>query len=56
VAGKVLTAGGRVLAVTGRGVDLKEASKNAYDGISGIGWDRLYFRKDIGLDLQNRRD
>ncbi len=54
--GSVLTAGGRVLAVTGTGVDLKEASKNAYEGISGIGWDRLYFRKDIGLDLQNWRD
>jgi phosphoribosylamine--glycine ligase len=53
---KVRTAGGRVLAVTGRGADLKEASKNAYEGISGIGWDRLYFRKDIGLDLQNWRD
>ncbi len=54
--GRVLTAGGRVLAVTGRGVDLKAASRNAYDGISGIGWDRLYFRKDIGLDLQNWKD
>jgi phosphoribosylamine---glycine ligase len=54
--GRVMTAGGRVLAVTGRGVDLKDASKNAYEGISGIGWDRLYFRKDIGLDLQNWRD
>ena len=56
VDGKVLTAGGRVLAVTGRGVDLKDASNNAYEGISGIGWDSLYFRKDIGLDLQNWRD
>jgi phosphoribosylamine--glycine ligase len=49
----VVTTGGRVLAVTGRGVDLKEASINAYEGISGIGWDKVYFRKDIGLDLQN---
>lgn len=56
VDGRLQTAGGRVLAVTGRGVDLKDASKNAYEGISGIGWDRLYFRKDIGLDLQNWRD
>jgi phosphoribosylamine--glycine ligase len=54
--GNVMTSGGRVLAVTGRGVDIKEASKNAYDSISGIGWDSLYFRKDIGLDLQNWRD
>ncbi len=54
--GRVLTAGGRVLAVTGRGKDLQDASKNAYEGISCIGWDTLYFRKDIGLDLQNWRD
>jgi phosphoribosylamine--glycine ligase len=54
--GRVLTAGGRVLAVTGRGMNLMEASKNAYEGISGIDWDTLYFRKDIGLDLQNWRD
>jgi phosphoribosylamine-glycine ligase len=31
---------------------LAEARKNAYDRISGISWDGLYFRKDIGLDLQ----
>ncbi|HMI65280.1 MAG TPA: phosphoribosylglycinamide synthetase C domain-containing protein, partial [Cyclobacteriaceae bacterium] len=54
--GRVLTAGGRVLAVTGRGTNLQDASKNAYEGISCIGWDTLYFRKDIGLDLQNWRD
>jgi len=54
--GRVLTAGGRVLAVTGRGMNLQDASKNAYEGISCIGWDTLYFRKDIGLDLQNWRD
>jgi phosphoribosylamine--glycine ligase len=53
--GNVLTDGGRVLAVTGRGADIMEASKNAYEGISGIHWDGLYFRTDIGLDLQRWR-
>ena len=52
----VLTDGGRVLAVTGKGKDLKEASENAYGAISGIHWDKLYFRKDIGLDLQRWKD
>lgn len=52
---RVLTAGGRVLAVTGQGASLKEASRVAYEAISGISWDGFYFRKDIGLDLQNWR-
>lgn len=51
-AGNVVTDGGRVLSVTGEGRNLAEARKNAYDRISAISWDGLYFRKDIGLDLQ----
>jgi phosphoribosylamine--glycine ligase len=51
VSGNVVTDGGRVLSVTGFGNSLAEARKNAYDKISGISWDGLYFRKDIGLDL-----
>jgi phosphoribosylamine--glycine ligase len=50
--GNVVTDGGRVLSVTGEGKTLAEARKNAYDRISAISWDGLYFRKDIGLDLQ----
>lgn len=48
----VATAGGRVLAVTGNGATLQQARKQAYDAISHIAWDGMYFRKDIGLDLQ----
>jgi len=51
-AGNVVTDGGRVLSVTGEGKTLAEARKNAYERISAISWDGLYFRKDIGLDLQ----
>jgi len=50
--GHLVTDGGRVLSVTGKGATLAEARKNVYDGISAIQWDGLYFRKDIGLDLQ----
>lgn len=50
--GNVVTDGGRVLSVTGEGKTLSEARKNAYNRISAISWDGLYFRKDIGLDLQ----
>ena len=49
----ILTEGGRVLAVTGKGNSLEEARKLAYEGVSGIQWDGLYFRKDIGIDLLN---
>ncbi|HMJ71690.1 MAG TPA: phosphoribosylamine--glycine ligase [Cyclobacteriaceae bacterium] len=50
--GSVVTDGGRVLSVTGEGPNLAEARKNAYSRISAINWDGLYFRNDIGLDLQ----
>jgi phosphoribosylamine---glycine ligase len=49
----VLTDGGRVLAITGRGKSLKEAREAAYSVASKINWDGLYFRNDIGLDLLN---
>lgn len=50
---RVLTDGGRVLAVTGRGKSLKEAREAAYARAAEIKWDGLYFRKDIGVDLMN---
>ena len=49
----ILTEGGRVLAVTGKGNSLEEARKLAYERVAGIEWDGLYFRKDIGIDLLN---
>ena len=50
---KVVTDGGRVLAVTGRGESLSEASKKAYEGVATLTWEEAYFRKDIGVDLQS---
>jgi phosphoribosylamine--glycine ligase len=47
-----LTDGGRVLAVTGRGSSLEAARQQAYRTIAGIGWKDMFFRKDIGVDLQ----
>jgi phosphoribosylamine---glycine ligase len=47
----VLTDGGRVLAITGKGESLEHAREQAFAGVASIGWDGLYFRKDIGLDL-----
>lgn len=46
--GDVVTAGGRVLAVTGLGVDLETARDRAYSAIDRISWDGMYVRRDIG--------
>lgn len=51
--GRVVTSGGRVLAVTGRGDSLEAARHVAYGRAGEINWDGLYFRKDIGVDLMN---
>jgi phosphoribosylamine--glycine ligase len=48
----IVTNGGRVLAVTGKGNTLDEATKEVYKAVSSIHWDGVYFRKDIGEDLK----
>ncbi|MBT1686701.1 phosphoribosylamine--glycine ligase [Dawidia soli] len=50
---KVVTEGGRVLAVSGKGSSLEDARAKAYAVAGQIQWDGLYFRKDIGQDLLN---
>jgi phosphoribosylamine--glycine ligase len=49
----VLTHGGRVLAISGKGHSLEQARARAYQTASGINWEGLYYRKDIGQDLMN---
>ena len=48
---KIVSSGGRVLAVTGFGNTLLDARKSVYTEIKKITFDNLYYRKDIGLDL-----
>lgn len=48
---EVLTDGGRVLAVTGKGKTLAEAREKAYKAVLNIQWEGVTFRNDIGLDL-----
>ncbi|MBU1045052.1 MAG: phosphoribosylamine--glycine ligase [Candidatus Omnitrophica bacterium] len=43
-----LTAGGRVLGVTGLGKDIRQAIDTAYKGIKQISYDNMVYRKDIG--------
>lgn len=46
--GKILTNGGRVLGVTAKGSDLKEARANAYAATQWVEFDNKYMRRDIG--------
>lgn len=48
---KVVTNGGRVLAITSYGKDYKEAIEQSYASISKIEFEKMYCRKDIGFDL-----
>lgn len=48
---KVLTSGGRVLAITSYGSDFKSALEQSYKNIDQIHFDKMNFRKDIGFDL-----
>ena len=45
---QIVTNGGRVLGVTAKGADLKEARKNAYAATEWINFENKYMRNDIG--------
>jgi phosphoribosylamine--glycine ligase len=46
--GQIVTAGGRVLTVVGRGGDFREAIASAYAGIARISFEGMQYRRDIG--------
>ena len=50
--GKVVTSGGRVLAVTSFGNTMNEALEKSFKTASEISFDGMYYRKDIGFDLK----
>jgi phosphoribosylamine--glycine ligase len=45
---RIVTSGGRVLTVVGRGPDFEQAISRAYAGVSAIRFDGMQYRKDIG--------
>lgn len=49
--GKVVTSGGRVLAMTSYGESYNEALKKSYQNIDKLHFDKINYRKDIGFDL-----
>ena len=46
--GRIVTSGGRVLGITAKGKDLKEARANAYAATEWVQFDNQYMRHDIG--------
>ena len=49
--GRILTNGGRVIAVSSYGADKEEALARSFAGAKKILFDKKYFRSDIGFDL-----
>lgn len=49
--GKIVSNGGRVLAVTSLGDNFKDALKKSYENIAKISFEKMNFRSDIGFDL-----
>jgi len=54
LANEVVTNGGRVLAVTSFGDTLLEAAKKSIAVLDEIGFEGMYFRKDIGYEFENQ--
>ncbi|MDH7446385.1 phosphoribosylamine--glycine ligase [Aquimarina sp. 2201CG14-23] len=48
---KVITNGGRVIAVTSFDYDFRVALKKSYGNIEKLNFDNIYYRKDLGFDL-----
>jgi phosphoribosylamine--glycine ligase len=48
---KVVTSGGRVLAVTARGATMEDALRESYKNAKSISFEKIYYRTDIGFDL-----
>jgi phosphoribosylamine--glycine ligase len=51
---RVVTSGGRVLAVAGLGPDLGAAVRRAYEGVARISFEGMHHRRDIGRDALER--
>jgi len=50
--GRLVTSGGRVLSVTSCGDSMHEALRRSYKSISGVTFEGVSYRKDIGFDLK----
>jgi phosphoribosylamine---glycine ligase len=53
--GGLVTAGGRVVAVTGMAPTVDEARRAAYEGVHQLSWPGLHRRSDIAAARESRR-
>jgi phosphoribosylamine--glycine ligase len=53
--GGIVTAGGRVLCVVGRGIDYQTAIARAYGAVAKVSFDGMQFRRDIGRKAVQER-
>lgn len=49
--GKLVTNGGRVIGVTAMGKDIEAAREKAYSNVPKVKFDKVHYRKDIGIKL-----
>jgi len=49
--GKVVTNGGRVMAITSFGTDFKSALAQSYNNVEKLSFEGMNYRKDLGFDL-----
>lgn len=50
--GQLVTNGGRVLTVTSFGSDINQALSTSYEELKKLGFEGMYYRTDLGFDLQ----
>ncbi|MFT7475664.1 MAG: phosphoribosylamine--glycine ligase [Verrucomicrobiales bacterium] len=55
-AGALITGGGRVMDVVGRGADVAEATDKAYEGVAKISWPGMHVRTDIARQAKMRKE
>jgi len=46
---EIVTSGGRVLTVVGRGTDFVEARRRAYEAVGRLSFEAMHYRRDIGV-------
>ena len=51
--GKLVTSGGRVLGLVAKGKDVEEARKKVYANAEKIHFEKMYYRKDIGIKYRD---
>jgi phosphoribosylamine--glycine ligase len=49
---EIVTGGGRVLTVVGRGAKYPDAIRRAYGAVDKISFDGMHYRKDIGAKAE----